>query len=103
MPTTPLAYPGSAYPSQAHPGQAAFRFYAPVGRRRFISRDRLFRRMSLNEGLVVLKTGGAYVTAEHPTEAQINAADKVYLGGHEYLVTPDEADALTAAGYEVTT
>lgn len=66
-------------------------------------RDRLFCRMKLAVGLTVLKSeSGGYVTVEHPTNEQIDAAAIAYLGGHVYEVSDDEADSLTAAGYEVT-
>lgn len=65
--------------------------------------DRLFCRMKLPVGLSVLKSdAGAYVTVENPSPEQIDAAVIAYLGGHDYEVSAQEADALTAAGYEVT-
>lgn len=65
--------------------------------------DRLFCRMKLPVGLSVLKSeAGAYTTVECPTPEQIDAAAITYLGGHDYEVSAEEADALTAAGYEVT-
>ena len=50
-------------------------------------------------GQTVLKTAGVYTTVQTPTVAQCAAADIVYLGGHIYTVSDDEAAALTAAGY----
>ena len=52
-----------------------------------------------DRGVSVLETGGVYATVPFPTTDQINAADTVYLGGHIYDISSDEAAALTAAGY----
>lgn len=53
-------------------------------------------------GRSVLKIDGTYRTVDVPTQAQIDAATEVYLGGHIYEVTSTVATALTAAGYTVT-
>ena len=98
-----LAVPVAAIPGDVYPGQTFRRFKPPVRKRRLDDRDRLFRRMSLVEGLTVLKNeDGSYVTVETPTPEQAAAAAAVYVGGHIYEVALAEADALTAAGYEVT-
>jgi hypothetical protein len=65
--------------------------------------DRLFCRMKLPVGVTVLKSqSGGYSTVENPSPAEIDAALVTYLGGCTYEVSAAEADALTAAGYEVT-
>ena len=65
--------------------------------------DRLFCRMKLPVGLTVLKSeSGGYTALENPTNEQIDAAAIAYIGGHVYDVSAEEADSLTAAGYEVT-
>jgi len=65
--------------------------------------DRLFCRMKLPVGVAVIKSeSGAYTTVENPSDEQIAAAAAAYLGGHTYEISASEADALTAAGYEVT-
>lgn len=101
------AYPGLFYPGQVYPGQIGAsgpaQFEPPTIRRRMDTRDRLFSRMSLDEGLTVLKSPlGSYTTVTNPTPEQIDAAEICYLGGHVYEVDADEAESLTAAGYTVT-
>lgn len=78
-------------------------FSPPTVWRSLDSTDRLFCRMRLPVGVAVLKsTGGGYTTVETPSDEQISAAAVAYLGGHTYEISAEEADALTAAGYEVT-
>lgn len=96
------AVPTSAIPGDTYPGQTFRLFSPPVRRRRMDTRDPLFRRMSLNDPQTVLKNvDGTYVVVESPTPEQAAAAAVVYTGGHTYQVSLAEADALTAAGYEV--
>src|SRR5690349_17553873 len=98
-----LALPTAAVPGDVYPGQVFRQFNPPRKRRRMDDRDRLFGRMSLSEGLTVLKQAdGAYITVEVPTPEQEATAVAVYAGGHIHEVALVEADALTAAGYEVT-
>jgi hypothetical protein len=53
-------------------------------------------------GSSVLKAGdGSYQTVSYPTQDQIAASAAVYLGGHIYEVSDEEAAALVAAGYTV--
>jgi hypothetical protein len=60
----------------------------------------LTSRIPYPTGACVLKTNGFYATRwDAPVEADIENADTVYLGGHEYVISADEAAALTAAGY----
>jgi hypothetical protein len=95
-----LAYPGSTYPAFAAGGK----FKPPKGPRKPYSReDRLFMRLKFDTGLTLLKwPDGSYQTVENVSDDQIEQASIVYLGGHEYDVSVEEAVALTAAGYEVT-
>lgn len=53
-------------------------------------------------GRSVLRIGGAYRTVDVPSQADIDAATEVYLGGHIHEVDQATADRLTAAGYVVT-
>ena len=97
-----FAVPNAATPGDAYPGQAFRLFDPPRRKRRLDDRDRLFSRMSFSEGLTVLKQpDGSFVTVEAPTNEQLAAAAAVYAGGHIHQVSLAEADALTAAGYEV--
>ena len=101
MPTK-YAVPTSAIPGDVYPGQVIRLFNPPRRKRRLDDRDRLFSRMSFSEGLTVLKqSDGSFVTVEVPTNEQLAAAAAVYAGGHIHQVSLEEADALTAAGYEV--
>lgn len=52
-------------------------------------------------GQTVLLLDGAYVTLEHPSQNQLDAATEVYLGGHVYEVSDGVAASLTAAGFTV--
>ena len=96
------ATPSVAIPGNVYPGQVFRLFDPPRRKRRLDDRDRLFNRMSFSEGLTVLKqSDGSFVTVEVPTNEQVEAAAAVYAGGHIHQVSLAEADALTAAGYEV--
>lgn len=50
-------------------------------------------------GRTVLKTGSTYTTVQYPSDAQVRAANAVYMGGHVYTISAAEAADLTAAGY----
>lgn len=96
------AYPGLAIPGATYPGQTTSKvFRPPTVRRPMDTTDPLFRRLKINVGLSVLKTAGFYTTVESPSPEDIAAADIAYLGGRVYPISPDEAAALTAAGYTV--
>lgn len=62
-------------------------------------RHRLFSRVSVDQGVTVLKEDGFYRLARIPSAEECEAADAYYQGGRTYLVSDDEGDALTAAGY----
>jgi hypothetical protein len=97
-----LAVPDAAIPGDVYPGHVFRRFHPPTRRRRMNDRDPLFGRMFINEGITVLKNpDGSYVTVASPSPEQVADAAAVYTGGHVYEVSLVEADALTAAGYEV--
>lgn len=61
-----------------------FRYYGPYPR-----------------GRSVLKIDGTYRIFDTPTDQDIAIATEVYLGGRVYDVSPEVADALVAAGYQV--
>lgn len=50
---------------------------------------------------MVKSVAGTYTTVVNPTQDELDAADRYYLGGHIYEVDADEATALTNAGYTV--
>lgn len=51
----------------------------------------------------ILRIDGEFVETEFPSEAQVNAADLYYEGGHIHTIDSSAAAVLTAAGYEVST
>lgn len=55
--------------------------------------------MTIMRGVSLLKELGIYRQISDPSAEEITAADVVYLGGHVYEITPEEAAALVAAGY----
>lgn len=59
----------------------------------------LFGRMRLAVGVTVLKRDALYRQLTFPSAEEIDLSDIAYLGGHEYLVTNEEAASLQAAGY----
>lgn len=69
------------------------------------------RRMPIMAGLAalinfsasVLRIDGQWVDAEFPSEQQLAAADLYFPGGYQNIIYDvDVADALIAAGYDVT-
>lgn len=63
----------------------------------------LFYRYSLKHGVTVYKIGNSWYEEEYPSQDDLDIADAVYLGGHEYYVTEAEKTALEAADYDVVT
>lgn len=65
--------------------------------------SRLFQRYSpLVRGRSILKNqDGTFTLLDTPSEDQIAASLAVYLGGHVYEVSDEEAAALEAAGFEL--
>jgi len=59
----------------------------------------LFGRLSIMQGVSLLKESGVYRQVDGPSAEEITAAEITYLGGRVYEVTAEEAAALTAAGY----
>jgi hypothetical protein len=53
--------------------------------------------------VTVYKIGSSWYEEEYPSQDDLDIADVVYLGGHEYTVTLAEKNALEAAGYTVST
>lgn len=80
----PLSLPNQRSP-QARLAHRLLRHYGPQPR-----------------GRTVLKIDGVYQTVDYPSQALLDTATEIYLGGHVYEVEPNVAQALTAAGYTVT-
>jgi hypothetical protein len=74
-------------------------FTTPSVRERPYNRHPLWSRTYLSRGRTVLKFGSSYKQFDDPDESDVNAADKVYIGGRTYRIDKYEAAALTAAGY----
>lgn len=77
-------------------------FVPPVEKVYLSTTDPFFKRVPYYVGTTVFKEDGVYrqVRGEYPPE-DVDNADVVYLGGHEYEITDEEAADLTAAGYAV--
>lgn len=63
----------------------------------------LFYRYNLKHGVTVYKIGNSWYEEEYPSQDDLDIADAVYIGGHEYYVTEAEKTALEAANYDVVT
>lgn len=50
-------------------------------------------------GVSLLVTGSVVTATMTPYQDDLSDADYYFLGGHEYVVTQEQADVLTAAGY----
>jgi hypothetical protein len=61
----------------------------------------LFARYTRKQGTTVYRVNGEFYEDRFPSQDDLVDADLVYLGGHEYVVTEAEKDALEAVGYEV--
>jgi hypothetical protein len=61
----------------------------------------LFARYTRKQGVTVYRVDGDFYEDRFPSQDDLALADLIYLGGHEYVVTEDEKDALEAVGYEV--
>ena len=60
---------------------------------------RLFARVPIPRGVSLLVTGSTVTEKRYPTDDEVRAADRAYIGGHIYPITDDEAALLAAAGY----
>lgn len=77
-----------------------YRFTPPVVAEAPVGPGRLFSYYKMNRGVTVLVTDGVVSEVRFPSQEEIDAADYAYIGGHEYVISADEAAVLTAAGYE---
>lgn len=80
----------------------AFQFTPPFIEEGVAGGGPLFSRYRSKQGITVLVTGGVATQVRFPTQEQILAADRAYLGGSVHPVTSAERDVLVAAGYTVT-
>lgn len=80
--------------------KARLRFTPPVEKFYLSDTHPLFRRVPLYVGTTILKENGMYRQVPYPVGTEeIDAAEVTYLGGHEYELTDQEVEDLTAAGY----
>lgn len=76
-----------------------YRFTTPTVEETPAGGGPLFSRMTLNQGITVLRRQGVYSSYRYPSQGEVLAAEEVYLGGHIYEVDDATAARLTAAGY----
>jgi hypothetical protein len=74
-------------------------FNTPSVIERTLSRHPLLARTKTRVGISVLKNGTSYRQVRYPASEEIAAADAVYLGGYDHVVSDAEAASLRAAGY----
>ena len=60
---------------------------------------RLFWRYKLTRGDTLLMTAGVVTRTRTPSIQEIRDADYSYMGGHSYVISPNENALLVAAGY----
>lgn len=53
----------------------------------------------LSHGVTVYRIGGVWYSQRFPSQTDLDSADRVYVGGHEYQISNAEAADLTAAGF----
>lgn len=70
---------------------------SPDAFRPYSSGNRLRYRIGIAASVV--RVAGVWATVYDPSEDLVASADRVYVGGHRYAVTADEAELLIAAGY----
>lgn len=56
-------------------------------------------RFKVRHGISVYRISGVWQQQENPPSADHDAADRFFLGGHVYIITPAEQAELIAAGY----
>ena len=76
-----------------------YRFTTPTVEETPAGGGPLFSRMTLNQGVTVLRTQGVYSSHRYPSQGEVLPAEEVSLGGHIYEVDDAAAVRLTAAGY----
>lgn len=80
-----------------------YRFTPPTYDLKPVHGHRLLTFYPMAHGTAVIKTGATYREVNAAVSQEVfDEADAVYLGGHTYQVSDDEAALLIAAGYEPT-
>ena len=78
-------------------------FVPPVENEGPIGGNHLFARYTRKQGVTVYRLDGEFYEDRFPAQDDLDQADLIYLGGHEYYVTLAEKNALQAVGYTVIT
>jgi hypothetical protein len=81
----------------------AYLFIPPVVEEGPMGGNWLFSRYTRKQGVTVYLLNGEWYEDRYPAQDELDLADKIYLGGHEYYVTLAEKNALQAIGYVVRT
>jgi hypothetical protein len=63
----------------------------------------LFARYTRKQGVTVYRLDGEFYEDRFPAQDDLDQADLVYIGGHQYIVSADEKAALESVGYVVST
>ncbi len=79
----------------------SYLFVPPVVDEGSMGGNWLFARYTRKQGVTVYRVDGEFYEDRFPSQDDLALADLIYLGGHEYVVTEDEKDALESVGYEV--
>ena len=79
----------------------SYLFVPPVENEGPMDGNWLFARYTRKQGVTVYRVDGEFYEDRFPSQDDLVDADLVYLGGHEYVVTEDEKNALESVGYEV--
>ena len=79
----------------------SYLFVPPVVNEGPMGGNWLFARYPRKQGVTVYRVDGQFYEDRFVVQDDLDNADLVYLGGHEYVVTEEEKDALEAVGYEV--
>lgn len=62
-------------------------------------RDILLLRYGIDRGISLVKAGGIWSEVRYPAQTELEEAQKYYLGGYKYLLTPEEASDLISQGF----
>ena len=81
----------------------AYLFVPPVVDEGPMGGNWLFARYTRKQGVTVYRLDGVFYEERFPVQDDLDQADLVYLGGHEYVVSASEKDALESVGYDVIT
>lgn len=64
-----------------------------------VAYNRLMSRFGLHRGITIIKTNGVYSQVRYPAQTEMEAAERVYMGGHRHPLTDEEYAELVDAGF----